>query len=108
MDAILKPGSDRRAFYERIGRANLTPLWEILHALVPEAPATACVPALWKYDELRPFLLESGRLISAEEAVRRVLVLENPALRGSSCITPSLYAGWQAAVKRVRSAAAQG
>src|SRR5215831_21378482 len=95
MDAILKLESDRRAFYERIGRANLTPLWEVLHALVPAMPAAACVPALWKYAELRPFLLESGRLISAEEAVRRVLVLENPALRGHSCITPSLYAVWQ-------------
>jgi gentisate 1,2-dioxygenase len=95
MDSIRKPRDDRRAFYERIGRANLTPLWEVLHTLVPTAPATACVPALWKYADLRPFLLESGRLISAEEAVRRVLVLENPALRGSSCITPSLYAGWQ-------------
>src|SRR5215470_16758591 len=95
MDSIRKPRDDRRAFYERIGRANLTPLWEVLHALVPALPATACVPALWKYADLRPFLLESGQLISAEEAVRRVLVLENPALRGSSCITPSLYAGWQ-------------
>src|SRR4029078_2102022 len=34
-------------------------------------------------------------LISAEEAERRVLVLENPALRGQSCITQSLYAGLQ-------------
>jgi gentisate 1,2-dioxygenase len=99
MDAILKPdakqGADRRAFYERISSANLAPLWEELHALVPPAPEARCVPALWKYDDLRPFLMESGRLISAEEAVRRVLVLENPALRGYSCITPSLYAGWQ-------------
>ena len=34
-------------------------------------------------------------LISAEEAERRVLVLENPALRGQSCLTQSLYAGLQ-------------
>ena len=39
--------------------------------------------------------MEAGRLISAEEAERRVLVLENPALRGQSCITQSLYAGLQ-------------
>ena len=99
MDAMLRPevkkSGERERFYERIGRANLAPLWEELHALVPPSPETRCLPALWKYDELRPFLMESGRLISAEEAVRRVLVLENPALRGHSCITPSLYAGWQ-------------
>src|SRR3954464_8156055 len=39
--------------------------------------------------------MESGRLISAEEAERRVLVLENPGIRGSSSITHSLYAGLQ-------------
>ena len=95
MGATLEQASERPAFYERIGRANLSPLWEVLHALVPPLPEAHCVPARWRYDELRPFLLESGRIISAAEAVRRVLVLENPALRGQSCITPSLYAGWQ-------------
>ena len=39
--------------------------------------------------------MEAGRLITAEEAERRVLILENPALRGQSCITASLYAGLQ-------------
>ena len=95
MDAGTRRGAGRRAFYERIGRANLAPLWEELHALVPPTPEPRCVPALWRYDELRPFVTESGEIISAEEAVRRVLVLENPGMRGQSCITPSLYAGWQ-------------
>jgi gentisate 1,2-dioxygenase len=39
--------------------------------------------------------MEAGRLISAREAERRVLVLENPGLRGASSITHSLYAGLQ-------------
>ena len=34
-------------------------------------------------------------MISAKEAVRRVLILENPALPGASAITQSLYAGLQ-------------
>ena len=85
----------RHAFYGRIDPLNLTPLWEVLHALVPVAPATPCVPALWRYNEVRPHLLEAGTLITAEEAIRRVLILENPALRGQSCITQSLYAGLQ-------------
>ena len=90
-----QPNLARQDFYGRIDPLNLTPLWEVLHALVPQAPATACVPALWKYDTVRPFLMEAGSLITAEEAIRRVLVLENPALRGQSCITQSLYAGLQ-------------
>ena len=44
---------------------------------------------------MRPYLLEAGRLITAREAERRVLILENPGLRGASSITHSLYAGLQ-------------
>jgi gentisate 1,2-dioxygenase len=42
---------------------------------------------------VRPLLAEAGTLISAREAERRVLVLENPGLRGASSITHTLYAG---------------
>jgi gentisate 1,2-dioxygenase len=85
----------RQEFYKQISSLNLTPLWEVLHALVPKQPATPCVPHLWDYQAVRPFLKGAGELISAEEAVRRVLILENPALPGQSCITQSLYAGLQ-------------
>jgi gentisate 1,2-dioxygenase len=89
------PADARRAYYERIRPLHLTPLWESLHALVPREPQTPCVPALWRYDAIRPLLMESAALITADEAVRRVLVLENPAIPGRSSITQSLYAGLQ-------------
>ena len=85
----------RKDFYDAIAVHSLTPLWEVLHALVPPSPATPCHPALWKYADVHPYLMQSGRLITAEEAVRRVLIMENPGLRGQSCITQSLYAGLQ-------------
>ena len=85
----------REQLYRDMHPHHLTPLWEVLHALVPQKPATPCVPALWTYDQVRPFLMRAGEAITAEEAVRRVLILENPALRGQSCITQSLYAGLQ-------------
>jgi gentisate 1,2-dioxygenase len=85
----------REQLYRDMDPLNLTPLWEVLHALVPPAPATPCVPALWRYGEVRPFLMRAGEAITAEEAVRRVLILENPALRGQSAVTQSLYAGLQ-------------
>lgn len=88
-------GAARQEFYRRMDRDNLAPLWEVLHNLVPPLPTTGCVPALWKYRQVRPYILESGSLITAKEAVRRVLILENPGLRGQSCITRSLYAGLQ-------------
>ena len=87
--------AERAAFYARIDKLGLTPLWEVLGALVPPAPTSPVAPALWRYDEVREHVMEAGRLISAEEAERRVLVLENPALRGQSAITQSLYAGLQ-------------
>ncbi len=90
-----EPPSERAEFYRRIDRDNLTPLWEVLGALVPPEPSSPCEPALWRYEKVRPFLMEAGRLISAREAERRVLVLENPGLRGASAITQSLYAGLQ-------------
>ncbi len=87
--------SERSAFYRRIDQDNLTPLWEVLATLVPPLPATPCAAAIWHYEKLRPLLMEAGRLITARESERRVLVLENPGLRGASSITHTLYAGLQ-------------
>ena len=77
----------RAEFYQRIGTRHLTPLWEVLGALVPPQPRSPAVAHLWRYAELREPVMEAGRLITAEEAERRVLILENPALRGQSSIT---------------------
>jgi gentisate 1,2-dioxygenase len=85
----------RQAYYERLGRKNMTPLWEVLRALVPDEPVTAFVPALWRYEDFKPMVFEGGELITAKEAERRVLVLENPGVKGKSAITQSLYAGIQ-------------
>src|SRR5713226_2128409 len=87
--------AERKEFYERLDKKNTAPLWEVLGKLVTPEPRTACVPMLWPFDDLRPLLIEAGRLITAKEAERRVLVLENPGLRGTSQITQSLYAGLQ-------------
>jgi gentisate 1,2-dioxygenase len=85
----------RKSLYERLDRYHTAPLWEVLGKLVTPEPQSACVPAIWRYDEIRPLLIEAGGLITAKEAERRVLVLENPGLRGKSQITGSLYAGIQ-------------
>jgi len=85
----------RRAFYDRLAPKNVAPLWEVLARLVPAQPAPEMVPVLFEYEQIRPLLMEAGRLLTAQEAERRVLVLENPALRGQSRLTQSLYAGLQ-------------
>jgi gentisate 1,2-dioxygenase len=86
---------ERQAFYDQIAPANLAPLWEQLHSLVTPAPVPKCLPAVWHYRDVRPFLMQSGSLISAQEATRRVLMLMNPGLGGQASITGSLFAGLQ-------------
>ena len=86
---------ERLAFYDRIGRDNLTPLWTSLANLVTPEPRSPCRPASWRFDTIRAAMMEAGGLITAKEAERRVLVLENPGLRGQSRITTSLYSGVQ-------------
>ena len=86
---------ERQAFYDRIAPANLAPLWEVLHGLVTREPVTPVLPVHWSYEAIRPYVMEAGGLISAKEAERRVLILENPGLRGKASITHTLYAGLQ-------------
>jgi gentisate 1,2-dioxygenase len=87
--------AERREFYQRLEQKHAAPLWEVLGDLITAQPRTASGPALWHYDEMRALLLEAGRLITAKEAERRVLILENPSMPGTSLITQSLYAGLQ-------------
>ncbi|HTA43794.1 MAG TPA: cupin domain-containing protein [Bryobacteraceae bacterium] len=91
------PGTSERReeFYRRLKPKNAAPLWGSLADLVLAQPRPFCVPALWKYEEIRPLLMESGELISAQEADRRVLMIQNPGLKGVPQITQSLYAGLQ-------------
>ncbi len=85
----------RQAYYERISKLDMAPLWTVMSALVPDQPATRCLPVIWHYNDVKSLVMESASLITAEEAKRRVLILENPALRGESRITNTLYAGIQ-------------
>lgn len=87
--------AERNEFYRRLQGQNAAPLWEVLGQIITPEPRPASVPALWRYELIRTLLMESGRLISAEEAERRVLMLINPGLGGASQITQSLYAGLQ-------------
>jgi gentisate 1,2-dioxygenase len=97
MHAVLDEATTakRQEFYDRLGPRNLAPLWEVLKGLIPREPKSKSVPFQWRYDEVRPLLLESGSLLTAEEAERRVLVLENPSFVGQSRTTSTLYAGIQ-------------
>jgi gentisate 1,2-dioxygenase len=76
----------RAAYYARMAERGLTPLWTVMGQTVPKEPVPNCAPAFWNFaGDIRPALLEAAELISAEEAQRRVLILNNPALsRGTT------------------------
>ncbi|MDH3218920.1 MAG: gentisate 1,2-dioxygenase [Gammaproteobacteria bacterium] len=86
---------ERLAFYRKIDKQAYTPLWTVLSDIITPEPRSRCVPHLWQFAQARAWLLEAGELITAKEAERRVLILENPGMRSESKITTSLYAGLQ-------------
>jgi gentisate 1,2-dioxygenase len=67
----------------------------VMGDLITPEPRSPCRPHLWRFDAIRAHMMEAGQLITAKEAERRVLILENPGLRGQSRVTTSLYAGIQ-------------
>lgn len=89
--------AEREKFYAKVEERDLSPLWT--RTLVQSEPKLFIKsrPHLWDFDNvLRPLLLEAGGLITAQEANRRVLSLENPGLQGGAPrILESLYAGLQ-------------
>ncbi len=88
-------GAGMTGYYQQLERARLAPLWESLASLSPAEPTAKATPFKWAYDDVRAHLLEAGRLITAEEAERRVVVLANPGLPGRMQATDTLYAGLQ-------------
>src|SRR2546422_3879974 len=76
------------------------PLWTALHVLLPKERVTAAVPHRWSWREARRLLHEAARLVPIEQAERRVLVLENPRLKGMYRITSTLFAGLQVILPR--------
>lgn len=84
--ALVDKSSAREVYYARLAEKHMTPLWTIMSEAVPDEPKPRFSPAFWDYEnDVRPNLIEAADLISAEEAQRRVLILNNPSLsRGAT------------------------
>ena len=80
---------------QRIAAAGLVPLWTFFKEWFSAEPRPGAIPHLWRYADLRPIVMETGAGVSTAEAERRVLVLENPGLKGRHLATDALYAGLQ-------------
>src|SRR4030088_295196 len=97
MEAVQKT-PEREAFYKKIDGENLSALWNVMGDLITPEPRSACRPHLWKVDQIRDYMTEAGKLITAKEAERRVRGLENPRPPAQSKTTPALFPGVQMVV----------
>src|SRR5262249_14427584 len=88
MAAVGNPAMAR--FSNEIAALGMKPLWERVPRL---EPGTAAQAAIWRWSDTRPLLMRACELITAKQAERRVLMLENPALAGTTFITPALFTG---------------
>jgi len=83
---------NRARLSSEIAQHNMKPLWERVMRL---KPGTAALPVIWRWRDVQPYLMRAAELITTQEAERRVLMLENPALTGTTFATTTLYAGLQ-------------
>jgi gentisate 1,2-dioxygenase len=88
--AVTNP--NRARLSSEIAQLNMKPLWERVMRL---KPGTAAQPVIWRWRDVQPYLMRAAELITTKEAERRVLMLENPGLRGTTFATTTLYAGLQ-------------
>ncbi len=87
---------NRQAYYDKITKKRHgAAVGGAAATSSPRSRSRKCSANVWKFDDVKRLMLEAGDVITAEEAERRVLVLENPALRGQSRVTNTLFAGIQ-------------
>ena len=60
--AIVK---SRKDYYNSLPEKNVKPLWLELTRFVTPSPSSDAAIAVWRYEEMRPALLEAGEIISA-------------------------------------------
>ena len=65
MEAVTRT-PEREAFYKKIDGENLSALWNVLGDLITPEPKSACQPHLWKFDAIRDYMNEAGKLIKPD------------------------------------------
>lgn len=86
-----------QAYRDELTKLNLVPLWPSMRAVLPyEVPTRKTQALTWRYEDVRPLLLQAGELTPMEKAERRVLILANPGHGLENMqVTPGIYLGLQ-------------
>ena len=48
----------REAYYERISKFDMAPLWKVMKSVVTKEPVTRCVPVIWHYQDVKPLVMD--------------------------------------------------
>ncbi|OAP60066.1 gentisate 1,2-dioxygenase [Fonsecaea erecta] len=75
-------------------KVNTKPLWTQMAKMNPREPNPKCVPTVWRYEEVRPLLVEAGVLVTDKDAERRALMFVNPG-RDAPYTTDTIASGLQ-------------
>jgi len=93
--ARVQSTDELQQFYESLEQYEAAALWTVANDIEPWFPQPKGVPTLWSYEALRPKLLEAARLVTGDDAGRRVIYLANPGLKHIAAAAGLLYTGLQ-------------
>lgn len=79
----------RESIRKRSRDLSVVGLWEIEAEV--EGAKTGFQPRLWRWEDLRPLMMDIGKNVALHEATRRVLILSNPGSKVIHHSTNSLY-----------------
>jgi gentisate 1,2-dioxygenase len=83
------------AYYRELEGEALGALWNVANEIEPWYPQPKSVPTLWAWKRVEPRVRTAARLVSAEKAARRVVMLVNPGRKEWSAACGLLYTGVQ-------------
>lgn len=83
------------SYYEELEQFAAGALWTVANKIEPWQPRSESVPMIWRYRDLRPYVVRSAELVTPEQAGRRVIYLNNPGRREVAAAVGWLYSGLQ-------------
>lgn len=82
-------------YYARLAKLGSGALWTVANEIEPWFPQPKSIPMLWRYEDLRPLVVESASLVTGSDAGRRVVYLVNDERRDVKAAVGLLYSGIQ-------------
>lgn len=83
------------SYYKDLEQFKAGALWNVANKIEPWEPKSQSEPVVWRYRDLRDYVLRSVDLVTPEQAGRRVIYLNNPGRQDVAAAVGWLYSGLQ-------------